>query len=107
MGVRSIGKDRAARHTTVNEATTNGVRVHPRGIVGVLTVVGVVRTVVGVVQGSGVALLVVLSPKVVITIVLTDPTLQSIVVSARVQLPAIFVIGRDIRPIELLFLKRW
>ena len=100
MGVRSSGKDRTARHMTVNEVTTIGVRVHPEGIVEVLTVVqtvGEVRTVVGVIQGSGVSLLVVLNPEVEVTIVVTDPTLQSIVVSVRVRLFAIFAIGRDIR----------
>ena len=104
MGVRSSGKDRAARHMTVKEVTTNGVRVHPKGIVGVLTVVpilGVVKTVVGVVQGSGVPLLIVLSSEVAVTIVVTDPTLQSIVVSVRVHLFEIFAIGRDIRPIDV------
>ena len=47
------------------------------------------------------ALLVVQSPEVALTIVVTDPNLQSIVVSARVHLSAISVIGRDIQPIDV------
>ena len=47
------------------------------------------------------ALLVVHSLEVALTIVVIDPTLQSIVVSVRVHLFAIFVIGRDIRPIDV------
>ena len=100
MGVRSSGKDKTTRRMTVNEVTTNGVRVHPKGIVGVLTVVPIVRavrTVVGVIQGSEGSRLVVLSPELEVTIVVTDPTLRSIVVSVRVHLFAIFAIGRDIR----------